>query len=197
LLQNSKYDQAYPKFQALVKERPSVPFIHYAYGTALAALSQFDEAEVQLRAELQISPKSELPYVRLASVALKRHRPTDALGSAQRAVQLAPDSAETHYVLGRACLELGQDEKAVHELEWAGKLAPGSPEVHFNLAKAYAKAKLPEKAEQERAIFARLNALAEEQRSRSGNQAYGGSHDAGEFTSGRVDADKPTAPQHP
>jgi tetratricopeptide (TPR) repeat protein len=197
LLQNSKYDQAYPKFQVLLKEHPSAPFLHYAYGTALAALSQFDEAEIQLRAELQVSPKSELPYVSLALVALKRHRPAEALTSAEPAVQLAPDSAESHYVLGRACLELRRDEQAVLEFERASKLAPGSPEVHFNLAKAYAKAKLPEKAEQERTIFARLNALAEQQRSRSGNQAYGGSHDAVDLAPARVESEKTTASQHP
>jgi tetratricopeptide (TPR) repeat protein len=197
LLLNSKYDQAYPKFQVLLKEYPSVPFLHYAYGTALAALSEFDEAEIQQRAELQVSPGSELAYVSLASVALKRHRPAEALASAQRAVQLAPESAESHYVLGRTCLELGQDEQAVHELEWASKLAPGSPEVHFNLAKAYAKSKLPEKAEQERAIFARLNALAEQRKSRSGNQAYGGSHDAVDLAPTRIETEKAAAPQRP
>ena len=185
LLQNSKYDQAFPKFHALLKEYPSAPFLHYAFGTALAALSRYDEAEKEFRKELQISPASELPYVRLASMALKKHLPADALPSARHAVQLAPDSAEAHYLLGRSSLELGHEESAVQELEVAGKLAPGSPEVHFNLAKAYAKAKMPEKAEQERAIFARLNALAEKQRSLSGNQAYGGSRrtpDAAEFT---------------
>jgi tetratricopeptide (TPR) repeat protein len=197
LLLNSKYDQAYPKFQVLLKENPSVPFLHYAYGTALVALSEFDEAEIQLRAELQVSPKSELPCISLASVALKRHRPAEALACAQRAVRLAPDSVESHYVLGRACLELGQDEQAVHELAWASKLAPGSPEVHFNLAKAYAKAKLPRKAEQERAIFVRLNALAEQQRSLSGNQAYGGSHDAVELAPVRIETEKTPAPQQP
>jgi tetratricopeptide (TPR) repeat protein len=178
LLQNSKYDQAFPKLEILLKEYPATPFLHYAYGTALAALSRFDEAETQLRAELQFSPESALPYVSLATVALKRHRPAEALPSAQRAAQLAGDSAESHYVLGRALLELGHDEQATRELERASELAPGSPQVHFNLAKAYAKAKLPEKAEHERAIFARLNALAEQRRSRSGNQAYSGSHDA-------------------
>jgi Flp pilus assembly protein TadD len=100
-------------------------------------------------------------------------------------------------VLGRACLELGQDEQAVHELEWASKLAPGSPEVHFNLAKAYAKSKLPEKAEQERSIFARLNALAEQRKSRSGNQAYGGSHDAVDLAPTRIETEKAAAPQRP
>jgi tetratricopeptide (TPR) repeat protein len=194
LLQNGKYDLAYSKFQVLLKEYPSVPFLHYAYGTALAALSQFDEAEIALRAELQISPESELPYVSLASVALRRYRPAEALASAQRAVQLAPDSFESHYVLGRAYLELGQGEQAVHEFEWASKLAPGNPEVHFNLAKAYAKVRLPEKAEQERAIFAQSNALAEQRRSRSGNQAYGGSHDAIELAPARVGTEKAAVP---
>jgi tetratricopeptide (TPR) repeat protein len=197
LLQNSKYDQAFPKLRALLKQYPSVPFLHYAYGTALAALSQFDGAEAQLRAELQISPQSELPYISLASVALKQYRPAEALASAQRAVQLAPDSAESRYVLGRAYLELGQNEQAVHEFEQANKLAPGSPEVHFNLAKAYAKAKLPEKAEQEREIFARLNALAEQRRSHSGNQAYGASHDTVELAPAHSEKENAATPQHP
>jgi tetratricopeptide (TPR) repeat protein len=195
LLQNSKYDQAFPKLEILLKEYPTAPFLHYAYGTALAALSRFDEAETQLRAELQISPESALPYISLASVGLKRHRAAEALPSAQRAAQLAGDSADSHYVLGRALLELGQDEPAVRELEHASRLAPGSPEVHFNLAKAYAKAKLPEEAEQERTIFARLNALAEQRRSRSGNQAYSGSHDAIDLVPARTETENLTTAQ--
>jgi tetratricopeptide (TPR) repeat protein len=182
LLENSKYDDAFAKFQLLLKQYPSAPFLHYAYGTALEALSQYDQAEVQMREELKHSPASALPYVRLSSIALKRYRPADALPSAQRAVGLAPDSAEAHYVLGRSFLELGQEDEAIHQLEIAGKLSPGSPEVHFNLAKAYAKAKQPEKAEQERAIFVRLNALAEQQRSAHGNQSYSGPREATEMS---------------
>jgi tetratricopeptide (TPR) repeat protein len=197
LLQFSKYDQAFPKFQQLLKEYPSAPFLHYAYGTALAALSQYDEADGQFRKEIEISPLSELPHLRLASLALKRRQPAIALVYGQRAVQLAPDSAEAHYLTGRASLEWGKEEMAVRELETASRLAPGSPEVHFNLAKAYARAKLPEKAEQERAIFARLNALAEQQRSHSGNQSYGGSHNATDFTPSPAVTDKTTAPQRP
>jgi tetratricopeptide (TPR) repeat protein len=197
LLQESKYDQAFPKFQTLLKEYPSAPFLHYAYGTAFAALSQYDEAEIQFRQELKISPASELPYIRLASLELKKHQPAEALPFAQSAVKLSPSSGEAHYLLGRAALELGQEEMAVRELEMASKLVPGSPEVHFNLAKAYAKAKLAEKAERERAIFARLNVLAEQQRSHSGNQAYSGSHSAEGLAPARAEAEKATAPEHP
>lgn len=195
LLQDSKYDQAFPKFEALLREYSATPFLHYAYGTALAALSQYDEATSQLRQELMISPKSALPYARLASIALKAHNPADALPSAQRAVELAPDFAEAHYLLGRSLLELGQQEKALQELQSASKMAPGSPEVHFNLAKAYAKANMPEKAEQERATFARLNALAELQRSRHGNQSYSGSHDKTDFSIPRVESPSTAPPE--
>jgi tetratricopeptide (TPR) repeat protein len=197
LLLGGKYDLALPKLQQPLKEYPATPFLHYIYGTALMAISEYDEAEAQLREESRISPRSELAHVALASIALKRQRPADAIAPAQRAVELAPDSAETHYLLGRAYLDSGHDQKAVYELEVAGKLAPGSPKVHFNLAKAYAKAKMPDKAEEERAIFARLNALAEEERSRTGSQAYGAANSMMNVTPTHAGADKTPVPPRP
>ena len=195
LLQNSKYDLAFPKFETLLKEYPTIPFLHYAYGTALLALSRYDEAEEQIRDELEISPQSELPYLRLASIALKRRQPAEALPLAQRAAKIAADSAEAHYLWGRASLDLGQNEIAIRELEAASQLSPGSPEVHFNLAKAYAHAKLPQEAEEERAIFERLNTLAEQQRSQSGNQAYG-AHNAADMRPKATENSQPV-PQRP
>jgi hypothetical protein len=52
-------------------------------------------------------------------------------------------------------------------------LSPGNPEIHFHLVRAYARKNLPEKAATERAVFARLNALAEQQRSATGSRSYG------------------------
>jgi tetratricopeptide (TPR) repeat protein len=178
LLLESKYDAALPKFQTLITEYPAVPFLHHAYGTALASLSQYDEAEIEFRREQAISPKSELPHLRRAAIQLRLDHAAEALPSAKRAVELAPDSAEAHYLLGRTYLELGQADAALGELETASKMTPGSPEVHFNLAKAYAKAKRPDKEAEERAIFARLNALAEQKRGEHGDQSYDGPRDS-------------------
>jgi len=172
LLEDSEYDDAIAKFQMLVADNPTTPYLHYAYGTALAALSRYDAAEEQMKAESKISPKSEAPWVSLASIELKQHRPADALGYAQRALDLTPNSAEAHYSLGRVQLDLGHPDLAIRELETASRLAPNSPEIHFNLAKAYTKTNQPEKAEAERAIFVRLNTLAEQQRSQNGDQSY-------------------------
>ncbi len=176
-LRDSKYDQAFSSLDALLKKYPSTPFLHYVYGTALSSLSQFDEAAKQFRAEIALSPASELPYIGIAALELKRHRALDALEPAQRAVQLAPHSATAHYLLGRSYLETGKETLAIAELQTANAITPGSPEVHFSLAKAYAKSNQPARAHEERAIFAQLNALAERQRAQQGNQAYG-EHDA-------------------
>ena len=182
LLHQSKYNEAFAKFQQLLKAYPATPFLHYTYGVALASLSQYEQAESQMRDELKISPGSELPYLQLASLALRQHRSEDALAPAKQAVKLAPESGEAHYLLGRAYLDLGQDAASVSELEQASKLSPNSPEVHFNLAKAYAKANQPEQAEEQRVIFTRLNALAEQQRSLRGNQSYQGPRDAADVS---------------
>jgi tetratricopeptide (TPR) repeat protein len=177
LLFASRYDEANPKFEALLKEYPRFPFLHYAYGTALLAVSRYKEAEQQMRAEIAISPKNDLPYVRLASIALRKQEPGAAIEPAEQAVRLNPGSAEAHYLLGRAVLQLNDIPRAVRELETAAQLAPSSPEVHFNLAKAYAKAGEPDKSEAERARFVDLSAVAEEQK-RAGSQSYQGPHDA-------------------
>lgn len=182
LLGSSQYDAAFPQFQQLLRQYPSTPFLHYAYGTALLAVSEFDQAAVQMQAERAISPNSELPCLRLASIALRQHDAATAIKWARQALQLSTNSAEGHYLLGRASLDGGDEAAAVRELETAARLSPASPEIHFNLARAYARARMPEKAAQQRALFSQLNESAEAQRTQKGSQIYAGPRDAGGLT---------------
>ena len=163
-------------FDAMLAKYPNTPYLHYAYGDALAYISRYNEAETQLREEIKVTPDSPLSYTRLASVLLTLHRPDEARNAAQKAVQLASDSADGYYMLGRSELELGNTAAAIAALEEARKLAPTSPGVHFNLAKAYAKAKRPEDADRERAAFERLNEQVQKTQS-ADNDVYGGAHD--------------------
>jgi tetratricopeptide (TPR) repeat protein len=197
LLRQSKYDDAFPRLRQLLVDYPSVPFLHYTFGSALLALSEFDEAAAQMRAEIAISPSSELPLLRLASIALRQRDPHTAMDWAQRAIHLAPDTVDGHYLLGRSFLETGDIAAALHELEIASRLDPGSPEVHFNLAKAYERAKQPGKAQAERATFARLNAAMESQRSSEGTQIYSGPHDTGEISRPASAKESPSGSPNP
>jgi predicted Zn-dependent protease len=88
-------------------------------------------------------------------------------------------------------------EKAIHELEAANKINPGSPEIHFNLAKAYAKGKQPDKAEEQRALFARLNALAEQQRAQGANQSSGAAMNSMDLSPADTPRPKPATPEKP
>lgn len=182
LLYNSKYDEAFSRLDALLKQYPDAPILHYTYGVALSSMSRYDESERMFREEARISPKSELPWVQIAFVKLQLQQPEEAVNAAKRAMQLAPGTAEAHYVMGRSLLESGKAEEAVKELEAAEQLNPGSPEVHFNLARAYSKLHRAEDAQRERATFARLNAEMERRRSQQGSQAYGAAHSTSDLS---------------
>lgn len=156
LLLASRYADAFPAFQKLIAEHPATPWLHYAYGDALNDLSRYDDAKAQMLDEAKLSPKSALPWIRIAAIDIRQHLPADALKAAQTAVSLGPDLAEAHYQLGRAWLETGDPQNAISELEKANSLTPNNPEIHFALARAYTKAHLPEKAAAERAAFIQL-----------------------------------------
>jgi tetratricopeptide (TPR) repeat protein len=139
LLVTAQFDQAFQAFQQMLRDYPNTPFLHYAYGSALDFNARYDEAAAQLREETKITPQSALPYMRLAAIALKAHRPADALPSAQRAVELAPQSALAHKILGKTLTELGKAQEAARETEAAEKLGPEKPDVDSDVARTYAR----------------------------------------------------------
>ena len=159
LLSDSHYEKAFPIIETLLKEYPTTPFLHYAYGDALASTSMYDEAQVQLREEARLNPDNALSYIRLASIELQQHHVANALVDAKKAVALASDSSEARYLLGRSFLEGGDIPAAIRELETARQFSPNSPRIHFNLARAYSKAGRSTEAQESRAEFERLNAL--------------------------------------
>ena len=142
-LAEGNFDRALLGFQRMLRAYPNTPFLHYAYGSALIFRSRYPEAEAQLREELKLTPKSALPWMRLAIIAMKQQHAQDALPLAERAVQLAPESALAHQVLGRILGELGKAELAAKESEAAEKLKPEKPDIDPEIAKTYAHAPIP------------------------------------------------------
>ncbi len=165
------YNEADKSFQQLAHDFPTAPFVHYAYGSMLAGLSEFEKAEVELREELKVNSDSALPYILLARVDVHLTLFQDALPLARKATQLAPQSFMAHYMLGRALLATDKTTEAVDELSTAKRLAPEYPEIRYNLALALAKAKRPQEAATEQAEFQRLSALAQSKRSGGASDA--------------------------
>ena len=175
---------------------PATPYLHYAYGCALASASRYDEAEEQLVEETKITPGSPLPFLRRSGIALQLRHAENAAHLAQQALQLAPNSGEGHYLLGRSWLELGKIADSVKELETARDLEPTSPEVRFSLARAYAKAGQPDAAEKERAAFESLNTRIQSQQVTNGNPASGAIQNQNGIRAAET-SEQPQAASHP
>ncbi len=138
LLVTGNFEQAFRDFRQLLEDHLNAPYLHYAYGSALDFNSRYEEAESELWEETRVSPRSPLPYMRLAAIALKTHRPADALSLAQRSLELGPQSATSHRIAAKALAELGKAQASALEAAAADKLEPEKPYVDSNVSAAYA-----------------------------------------------------------
>jgi tetratricopeptide (TPR) repeat protein len=144
-------EAARPEFQKIFERTPAVPNAHYLYGYLLYA-SDPEEAEVELKKELEINPKNAAAEVMLAWIPLMRNDGSDALPYAQKAVAEDPSLASAQLVLGRALTETGDPKDGIEHLEKTAQLQPDNLEVHLALAKAYSKSGRKEDARRERLL---------------------------------------------
>src|SRR6185437_5451123 len=78
-----------PALAALTQQYPNVPWLHYAYGLALAEANRAPEALAQQKIEAAISPESPLPWLQISRLALKLKQPREAASASRRAATLA------------------------------------------------------------------------------------------------------------
>ena len=138
LLAARRIEEALPLFEQMLKDYPGTRYLHYAYGSALASLGRKEQAEAQFREEARVSPKSALPHMRLAALAIEAHRMKDAQVSAENAVKLAPQWAPAHEMLAKVLQASGSAAQATTELATAKRLSY-VPAVDEELASAYAR----------------------------------------------------------
>ena len=150
------------ELEALIDKYPSLPNLHYLYGSFLL-FSDVDRGLAEIKKELEISPNQIPAMVTLASEYLRSKDFKAALPYAEKAVATDSHSFPAHAVLGRVLSEGDIDPaRGLKELEFARQLAPGSPQVRVALASAYSKAGRKEDAAKERQEFLKLRKMADE-----------------------------------
>jgi predicted Zn-dependent protease len=147
--------EAQKDFEDLVTSHPRTPNLHYLFGSFLLT-SDPDAGLVELKKELEISPRHLPALEQIAFEYLRRGDAAAALPYARKAVEADPQSFIAHTVLGRALVESGDVEKGIKELELSKQQSPGSPQTRIALASAYAKAGRSTDAARERAEFLKL-----------------------------------------
>src|SRR5262249_34358610 len=121
---------------------------HGLYGYFLIA-SNLDQAVVEFRRELEISPADSHAQLMLAWGLLLQKKPSDALQYAKAAAEKSPDNAPAQLTFGRTLAATGSSEEAMLHLERALQLEPMNLEVHIALADAYSRAGKREAAQRE------------------------------------------------
>lgn len=158
-----KYDDGRQILDALVKQHPTLPNIHYAYGMFLLDAHDQPAAINEFKQEIENNPANVSAHLRIAASLYK----TDSAAGvpyARQAVKLAPEVPLGHYLLGLLLLDTNAHEQAIPELEIARKAFPKDAKLHFALGTAYAQAGRTQDAARARAAFERLQ---KEQGSRS------------------------------
>lgn len=114
----------------LTQRYPHVPWLHYAYGLALEAAGQNEEALEQQKAESTISPASALPWIEISRLTLRLKQPQQALNAAKRAVALDDKASAAHSALAKALAAAGRTQQAAVEEREARRFsqAPSRPD---------------------------------------------------------------------
>jgi tetratricopeptide (TPR) repeat protein len=154
------YKEANQMFEALLKEYPSEPNVHFRYG-ALLYIQDTDRGIEELKKAIALDPNHVPALVSLSAIFLKREDAKAALEYGEQAVKASPGDFATHIVLGRALLATEEPARAASELQEAVKLAPDDPDAHFSLATAYSRLGRKEDAVREQTAFKRLEHLGE------------------------------------
>jgi tetratricopeptide (TPR) repeat protein len=165
-----RVDEARKAFNDLVARYPDDANVHYSFGVFMTH-QDIDIALKEFYRALELNPQHQAAMVQIAFEYLKRREYDTALPLAEKSVELKPNMYAARNVLGRVLLELGQTARAVSELEAGVRLAPESPQMHFALARAYARAGRKQEAENENAIFKKLQEKYKQQSeaSKTGN----------------------------
>ncbi len=157
-----KTAEADAEFKVLLEKYPTLPNLHYLYGSFLL-FSDVDKGLAEIKKELEISPNHLPAMVTLASEYLRAQDFKAALPYAEKAVDTDSRSFPAHAILGRILSEGDIDPaRGIKQLEFARQLAPGSPQVRMALASAYTKSGRKEDAAKERQEFLKLRKMADE-----------------------------------
>lgn len=94
----------------------------------------FEDAELSIRAALELKPYKALNHTRLARILTHLNQYKNAIIAASHSLMLEPKSANTYMVRSNAYRRLNQLNESISDLRKAITLVPGNPEYIYNLS---------------------------------------------------------------
>jgi len=95
--------------------------------------AQAAEAEIHLRAAVELRPNHVRAYTNLGKALARQEKNDEAIVWYQRAISIEPDLPETRNNLGIVLAKCGRLDEAIEQLKEAVRLAPNFEEARHNL----------------------------------------------------------------
>jgi tetratricopeptide (TPR) repeat protein len=156
-----KWDEARQEYEAVLKQNPATPGIHFRLGRMLLSKPNPDPqmaeaAKKEFEEELKIDPANGGAEYVLGELARQSQDWEAAIQHFSRAAKLDPTFGDAYLGLGQSLISTKKFFEAVGPLETAVKLEPQNPATHYSLATAYSRAGRKEDAEREFAIHRQM-----------------------------------------
>lgn len=152
-LELAKAVETYKKALAL---RPDRPALHCGLGDVYWRMRKLDDAKQELEKGLKLSPYNAVANYELGDVYFRQGDAAKAIPYLERALQIDPTLSDAHRTLGNA-FSLQQDYvRALREFQVLARQSPDDSAVHALLAKTYRRMGRFKEANEENAIFERL-----------------------------------------
>jgi predicted Zn-dependent protease len=152
-----KWNDAAREYQAILKQFPSVPGIHYRMARLYlskpdAEADAGEKARKELQMELEVDPKNAGAEYLLGELGREAAQWNDAIDHLSRATKLDPSFADAFLRLGMSCIPAGKFAEAIPPLETYVRMQPTNPAGHYHLALAYSRVGRSEDAKREAAL---------------------------------------------
>src|SRR6266852_1934034 len=156
-----KWDQAAKEYEAIAKQNPRLPGLHFRLGRLLLSAPNppadvSERAKEEFQQELEIDPNNAGAEYVLGELARQESQWPDAIKHFTRATQLDAGFGDAFLGLGSALLSAKRFSEAIPPLETAVKLEPQNPGAHYNLATALTRAGRKQDADKEFAIHRQM-----------------------------------------
>jgi tetratricopeptide (TPR) repeat protein len=150
------YPDAAEHYKRAIERAPDVPDLYYRYAHALWAAGNSEAALSVYRSAIERNPYDYRAKWEAARILLADH-PEEALSLTTQALELKPDLADALTIRGRALVALQKPQDAIADFRKAISIDPDDPAVHFQLARAYRLTGQAQEAQNENAIYERLD----------------------------------------
>jgi rhomboid protease GluP len=135
-------EHALSELQAIAKQQPNSPDVHFDLAQEYASQERYPEAEAEFKRVLELKPQYSDARYRLGLVYLSDKRIDEAKAAFTQILTADANNAQGHYGMGLTLAEENQTAGAIEEFKKAIQLGQTRAYVYYELGQNYYKLKM-------------------------------------------------------